>query len=535
MHTSAVRVEAGPTREPPAPRALDGVQGWVDEVLGSRIVGDEMRITGWCFFPDAELRCVRVLLGSDVVECEFGRFRADVAAAHPGHLNALQSGFEAAFAPRRPWEGFLAVQALLADGRIVGFQSDRRVRIIHRPWHQKIERTVRRLLTPRARIRTLCVTNDLNITGGPLYLAEIIGELKRREIIEPIVISPRDGWLRKEFENTGIEVRIRDRMLEAGSLNISVDRLAREFARERAEVIYVNTLDCFPAVSAAKEAGIPSFWNIHESQPWHELFARFAPPVDGPAVRQLFSWPHRVMFSSEATRSLYRELEGGNFCVLANAVDDRRIQRAAALHPRNSSRQRLGISDDEVMLLLLGTVCERKGQLDLVEALALLPEQTASRVRCFVVGDRAGAYSDAMHRAIAALPENLRRCVTVVAETPETALYFGAADVFVCTSRIESFPRVILEAMHYRLPIVTTGVFGIRSQVEAGVNGIFYEPGDACGLCDAIVRLLNNAPARRRMGDQSHAVLAKLGSFDQMVEGYGRVLRAARGGAGKPS
>ena len=46
------------------------------------------------------------------------------------------------------------------------------------------------------------------------------------------------------------------------------------------------------------------------------------------------------------------------------------------------------------MVLLLGTVCERKGQRDLAAAIARLEPGTAARARFFVVGDEPGPYSE---------------------------------------------------------------------------------------------------------------------------------------------
>src|SRR4029077_11599239 len=115
---------------------------------------------------------------------------------------------------------------------------------------------------------------------------------------------------------------------------------------------------------------------------------------------------------------------------------------------------------------------------DLANALALLSQDAARRMRCFMVGDRASSYSVELRRLADALPAALRARVSIVAETHEIARYYQAADIFVCTSRVESFPRVVLEAMAYGLPIVSTRVFGIAEQVGENVNGLLYEPGD---------------------------------------------------------
>ena len=93
--------------------------------------------------------------------------------------------------------------------------------------------------------------------------------------------------------------------------------------------------------------------------------------------------------------------------------------------------------------------------------------------------------------------------MTLVPETADVARYFLAADVFVCTSRVESYPRVILEAMAWGLPIVTTPVFGIREQVREDVNGIFYEPGDVEALAGAIARLVTDNELRARLADNA--------------------------------
>ncbi len=177
------------------------------------------------------------------------------------------------------------------------------------------------------------------------------------------------------------------------------------------------------------------------------------------------------------------------------------------------------------MLLLVGTVCERKGQHDLADALGILPDGAAGRVRAFFVGDRPSPYSTDLHERIATLPKDRRSRVTIVPETSEVGPYLAAADLFVCTSRIESYPRVILEAMACGLPIVTTPVFGIREQVREDVNGLFYEPGDAAGLSAAIARLVADAELRARLAANAVPALDSLTDFDTMVDAVRPHLR----------
>ena len=191
------------------------------------------------------------------------------------------------------------------------------------------------------------------------------------------------------------------------------------------------------------------------------------------------------------------------------------------------ARNSLGVDASDVVILVLGTVCERKGQQDLVKALSLLSEKWHDRIRCFIVGDRPSIYSNQLADLVGELPEKLQKRVTVVPETPETGKYYQAADIFVCTSRIESFPRVILEAMACDLPIITTPVFGIREQVKPGINGLFYTPDRPEELAVALNTLLEDGSLRDLLADNAKYVLESLNTFAEMTQGYGQIFREA--------
>ena len=117
--------------------------------------------------------------------------------------------------------------------------------------------------------------------------------------------------------------------------------------------------------------------------------------------------------------------------------------------------------------------------------------------------------------------------MTIVAETHEIARYYQAADVFVCTSRVESFPRVVLEAMAYGLPIVSTRVFGIAEQVGENVNALLYEPGDVPKLAAHLQQLIVDDGARAHLAGNSPHLLAALNTFEEMVGAYATVFREA--------
>jgi glycosyltransferase involved in cell wall biosynthesis len=117
--------------------------------------------------------------------------------------------------------------------------------------------------------------------------------------------------------------------------------------------------------------------------------------------------------------------------------------------------------------------------------------------------------------------------MTAVPETSDIVRYYQAADVSVCSSRIECYPRVTQEAMAFGLPLVTTPVFGIFEQVRHGINGLFYEPGNVDQLAAALARLLLDEPLRRGMSEIAPVVLRGLDRFDVTMERYAEIFREA--------
>lgn len=398
------------------------------------------------------------------------------------------------------------------------------------PYHRPVARD--------GSIRVAMVTHNLNYEGAPNSQFELAIGLKRSGQFDLRIFSPVDGPLRSAYESAGIPVEVIDDPLAcADTLGQFEARLHPFLERLKAEniaVVYGNTLQTFWAIYAAKVANLPALWSPRESEPWQTYFNFLAKDLRAIAY-SCFEYPYRIIFVAQATRAAWEALNTyANFTVIHNGLDrDRFLARTSSLS-REKARASLGISEGEVAIILLGTVCDRKGQLDLVEAIRRLDYALATTIRVFIVGDRASVYSDELHKLTARLVEPVRSRIQIVAETDDVAAYYQSADIAVCTSRIESFPRVVLEAMASGLPIVTTPVFGIREQVRENVNGFFYKPGDTSELAKRLCQLIENLDLRRTFGDNSRAVLNSLIGYDEMVERYAEIIKEARFTKGAP-
>lgn len=380
----------------------------------------------------------------------------------------------------------------------------------------------------------LCIamfSHNLNHEGAPNSMFELVVGLKTKGYVDPVVIAPGDGPLRAYYEKAGIPVEIIDHPLrngfEAAVYEGRAEQLAGMLRMSGTELVYANTADAFWALDAARRAGLPAVWNIRESEPWNTYYQNLPEFLQKAAYDSFYS-AYRVVFVASSTRDIWSPLAGrDNFMVIQNGLDLSRLKARMGGLTRAAARRQLGLIDGEVALVLVGTVCERKNQRVLLSAIAQMPVALAANVRVFIVGDRDNPYSRMLHEDRVALPTDWKERVVIVPETDQPYLYFCAADISVCTSLRESYPRVVLEAMALGLPLVTTPVFGIAEQAHANVNALFFSPKDSRMLKDLIIQLIESEVLRKRFSDNSTTLFGGLMQYDDMIERYAMTMREA--------
>ena len=377
-------------------------------------------------------------------------------------------------------------------------------------------------------IKLLVFSHNLGQEGASISLKELVSGLKHRGAVVPEIVAFEDGPLRAEYESFGIPVNVLPGILHKistlGRLNLEVEQLALLIQASGAEVVFVNTLLNFPAILAAEKAGVPSVWNQRESEPWNSYFRFLPDPVAQHAIAAI-GLPKQVIFVAEATRAVWKDFEDwGNFKVIRNSLNQRRFAKYLS-GDRDAERKGLGWLKDEIVFLCVGTVCERKGQVDALLALDGIADKLDVPIRLVFAGDASGSYARQQKRLALRFGEHSKVRVDFVAATADIGRYYLAADVFLLCSRVESYPRVILEAMAFGLPIISTPVFGVAEQLPDPEDAKFYEPRDVAGLGEIMVEMVNDPIARKRLGERSHVRLLQMDSFDQMVGGYESVLR----------
>ena len=368
------------------------------------------------------------------------------------------------------------------------------------------------------KLRLLLVTHNLNLEGAPLLFAEYAAHLVREAGAQVTVLAGQDGPLRENFTRAGATVQVVDpdpaAAASPGDLEVQVGRLAASLDWSGIDLVVANTVMSFWGVLLAHRAGRPALLYIHESNPPALFFQRTTPALL-PAAHAAFRLATAVSFNTPATQAYYAALGSGNNFHLNSAwIDLAAIDAFRAAHPRAALRAQLGLRPDELLVANIGTVCERKGQHDFLRAIEWLARTDpvlAARCRFVMVGGRDTPYDRELQKDLAVLN---RPNVQIVAETTHAFDWFGAADVFVCTSYEESFPRVVLEAMAFEVPVVSTNVHGIPYMLRDGIEATLLNPGDIAALSAALLKVLRNPSAAQVPAGRART---RVGEFDAKV------------------
>ena len=119
-------------------------------------------------------------------------------------------------------------------------------------------------------------------------------------------------------------------------------------------------------------------------------------------------------------------------------------------------RQGWNIRPRDKVILLAGRLAARKGQAVLIEAAAQLNRQGMDDFVCLLVGDLQGRekYRDAI--LTAAARQGLAGRVRFTGHRADMAAIYALADVSLCVSENEGFPRVALEAQAMATPVIVS-------------------------------------------------------------------------------
>ena len=96
--------------------------------------------------------------------------------------------------------------------------------------------------------------------------------------------------------------------------------------------------------------------------------------------------------------------------------------------------------------------------------------------------------------------------------------FIGAADIISLTSRWEGLPYVLLEAMAWSRPVVTTAVNACPEIVKHGITGYIVPQSDVVAWANYVIKLLENPEQSVDMGQRGNELVIEEFSLQKMID-----------------
>jgi glycosyltransferase involved in cell wall biosynthesis len=104
----------------------------------------------------------------------------------------------------------------------------------------------------------------------------------------------------------------------------------------------------------------------------------------------------------------------------------------------------------------------------------------------------------------------------------------AATNVLVCSSRDETMPIAILEAMSLGKAIVTTNVGGVAEWLRDGVNALLVPPENSLALATALGRCIDEPGLIASLGGNARQTFSENFSIDRLGERFSGLIARVR-------
>lgn len=365
----------------------------------------------------------------------------------------------------------------------------------------------------------LFLSHEASRTGAPILLLNFLRWLRRNRNINARVLVGRSGDLTAEFAAIGPvdSFEPSDALWYKAMRRLQLQhrydtshfvRLREIFLSNNIDLIYVNSVASAGMLDFLSFVKCPVICHVHELDgAIHTMGVEHLALIE---KRR----PSYIAVSRAVQKNLVEKygISPDRIEVIHGCVPGAREHAIEPGQARKIIFEKLGVSGQAKLVCACGSIEFRKGtDLFLQVASQVMQKSHDMPVHFVWVGGKPDKVA-AMRSQVA--NSLLRDMVHFVGPTSNTGIYFGAADVFVLTSREDPFPLVVMEAASHGKPTVCFEQAGGAPEFVEADAGFVVPDLDVAAMADRIVELLSSPSLRSRMGDAANQKVISHYNFD---------------------
>lgn len=347
--------------------------------------------------------------------------------------------------------------------------------------------------------------------GASKQLLDLVCGLKRYNDVEIVVVNSKRNAINDILTKNGIKnysinyypfiipsetgiarlvIKFIPRVLQYYLLNRkAIRQLGKIVDENNINLIhsYTNRVDIGPIV--AQNHNIPHIWHIHEFGELDYKCISLVPKY----IQYMNRFKTSYISISDSVKNYWRK-KGlmGEIDTIYNGVN---IELA---------NERNKIDFSVLNVVMVGTICETKGQYQLIEAAHLLPPEYIRKMHFTIIGSGVKTYTKKLKKMVYAY--GLNKYINFIGYKNNISEELNNYNVGITASRSEGFGRVTAEYMAKKMLPVVSNTGANTEIIDNEKNGLLYEYSDVQSLANQLMYIIDNPESCKELANNTYKV-----------------------------
>ena len=367
--------------------------------------------------------------------------------------------------------------------------------------------------------KIIYIITGLNVGGAELVLLRLLMKINKKEY-DPLVITLREkGIMGERIEKLGINVHCL-RIHSFINLLPGLIKLVNKINIFNPQIIHTFMIhSAFFVGIIAKLLNKPTIiWNIFStdlSLQSNKYKTRLIIIMCAYLSKII---PNRIIIDSNASYSSHKKAgySWEKMEIIHNGVDTNEFSPNTI---KRSEYRKQYFKENELVIGLIARYHPVKGHDIFIKAISILRREV-SNVKFLLNGSNIEISNSKLMKMIS--KEGIQDFIHISDSKLEVTNILLACDILVSSSKFESFPNIICEAMACSIPCVVTNVGDCAEIV--GETGVIVSANDADELSSAIMGLINMPlKDRKKLGENARLRIKNNFSLSLMMEKYNNI------------